>query len=87
MGLPGSPAAAFPHVLSVLVLHLCPSYQFSECFFFNSLVVELLYTLFFWQLWLFFVFKFVVLLLVVRGGKVCLPTLPSLLEVPSNHHK
>ena len=29
----------------------------------------------------FFVFKFVVLLLVVRGGTVCLPTPPSWLEV------
>ena len=28
---------------------------------------------FFWQFWLFFVFKFVVVLFVVQGGKVCLP--------------
>ena len=32
----------------------------NECFFFNSLVVGLLYSANFWQFWLFFVFKFVV---------------------------
>ena len=49
-----------------------------ECFFFNSLVVRLPYSSIFCQFWLFFVFKFVVvLLLVVRGGTVCLPTPPS----------
>ena len=53
-----------------------------ECFFFNSLVVRLSYSLIFCQFWLFFVFKFVVvLLLVVGGGTVCLPTPPSWLEV------
>ena len=31
-----------------------------ECFLFNSLVVELPYSLIFWQFWSFFVFKFVV---------------------------
>ena len=46
----------------------------NECFFFNSLVVRPPYSSIFWQFWLFFVFKFVVvLLLVVRGGKVYLP--------------
>ena len=50
----------------------------NEYFFFNSLVARLLYSSIFWQLWLFFVFKFVVvLLLVVRGGKVYLSTPPS----------
>ena len=34
-----------------------------ECFFFNSLVVGLPYSLIFCQFWLFFVFKFVVVLL------------------------
>ena len=54
-------------------------------FFFNSLVVGLPYNLIFWQFWLFFVFKFVVvLLLVVEGGKTCLPTPPSWQEVPKN---
>ena len=54
----------------------------NECFFFNSLVVELPYRLIVWQFWLVFVFKFVVvLLLVVRGSKVYLPTPPSWPEV------
>ena len=53
-----------------------------ECAFFNSLVVGLLYSSIFWQFWLFFVFKFVVvLLLIVQGGKVYLPTPPSWPEV------
>ena len=53
-----------------------------ECFFFNSLVVGLPYSLIFWQFWLFFVFKFVVvLLLVVWGGKVYLLMLLSWPEV------
>ena len=36
-----------------------------ECFFFNSLVVGLPYSLIFWQFWLFFVFKFGVVFLLV----------------------
>ena len=36
-----------------------------ECFCFNSLVVGLPYSSIFWQFWLFFVFKFVVVLWVV----------------------
>ena len=48
-----------------------------ECFFFNSSVVRLPYSLTFRQFRLFFVFKFVVvLLLVVRGGILYLPTPP-----------
>ena len=54
-----SPAAAtLPQASSLL-----PSLD--ECFFFNSLVVGLPYSLIFWQFWLFFVFKFVVVLLLV----------------------
>ena len=52
-----------------------------ECFFFNSLVVGLPHSSIFWQFWLFFVFKFVVLILVVQGGKVYLPMPPSWLKV------
>ena len=49
---------------------------------FNSLVVGLPNNSIFWQLWSFFVFKFVVvLLLVLQGGKVYLPTSPSCPEV------
>ena len=45
---------------------------------FNSLVVGLPYSSIVCQFWLFFVFKFgVVLLLVVQGGTVCLPMPPS----------
>ena len=59
-----------------------PPTGMDECFFFNSLFVGLAYSMIFCQLWLFFVFKFVVvLLLVVRGGTVCLPMPPSWPEV------
>ena len=58
-----------------------PPTGLDECFF-SSLVVGLPYSLIFCQFWLFFVFKFVVvLLLVMQGGTVCLPTPPSWLEV------
>ena len=43
-----------------------PPTGLGECFFFNSLVVRLPHSLIFWQFWLFFfVFKFVVILLLV----------------------
>ena len=59
-----------------------PPTSLDKCFFFNSLVVRLPYSSIFWQFWLFFVFKLVVvLLLVVQGGKVDLPVPPSWLEV------
>ena len=59
---------------------LSPPTDLDECFFFNSLVVRLPYSSVFWQLWLFFVFKFVVVLLfVVQGGKVYLSTYASIL--------
>ena len=54
-----------------------PPASLNECFFFNSLSVTLHCSSIFWQLWLFFVFEFVVVLLVVQGGKVYLPTPPS----------
>ena len=57
---------------------LCPPTGLDKCFFFNSLVVRLPYSLMFCQFWLFLVFKFVVVLLwVVRGGTVFLPMPPS----------
>ena len=59
-----------------------PPTSLDEYFFFNSTVVELLYSLIFWQFWLFFVFKsVVVLLLVVWGNQAYLPTPPSWPEV------
>ena len=59
-----------------------PIISLDECFFFNSLVVGLPYSSILWQFWLFFVFKFVVvLLLVVQGSKVYPPTPPSWPEV------
>ena len=59
-----------------------PPTSFNEYFFFNSLVVRLPCSLIFWHFWLFFVFKFVVVLLVVvRGGKAYLPMPPSWPEV------
>ena len=73
-----------PRVISSLAAHLRPSYWSGECFFINSSVVRLPYSSIFWQFWLFFVFKFIVVLLsVVWGGKVYLPMPPSWLEVPS----
>ena len=49
-----------------------------EFFFFNSLVVGLLYNLIFWHCWLIFVFKLVVILLLVVGGsEAYLSTPPS----------
>ena len=65
-----------------------PPTSLNKCFFFNSLVVSLLYSSIFWQFWLFFVFKFVVVfLLVVWGGKVNPPMPLSWLEVSKNAFK
>ena len=58
-----------------------PPTGLDECFFFNSLVVRFPCNTIFCQFWLFFVFKFVVLLLVVQGSKANLPTPPSWPEV------
>ena len=58
--------------------HLLPPTSLDDCFFFNSLVVRLPYSSTFWQFWLFFVFKSVViLLLVVQGNKIYLSAHPS----------
>ena len=62
---PGPPAAALPRVLSDQLSTSTSPAGLDECFFFNSLVVGLPYSLIFCQLWLFFVFKFVVVLLFV----------------------
>ena len=79
---PGPPAATLLRVLSTRLPISAPSTGLDEYYFFNSLVVGLPYSSIFCQFWLFFVFKFVVvLLLVVRGGTVCLPTPPSWPEV------
>ena len=59
---------------------LCPSYQSGWMFLLYTLVVGLPYSSIFWHFWLFLVFKFVVLL-VVWGGTVYLPTPPSWPEV------
>ena len=57
-------------------------HSLNVCFFFNSLIVGLPYSLIFWQFWLFFVLIFVVvLLLVVWGGKVPPPMAGSLNEL------
>ena len=92
VGLPSLPAAASPTL--VLQPQPCfgscspwlpisaPPTSLGECFFFNSLVVRLPYSSIFCQFWMFFVFKFVVvLLLVVRGGTVYLPIPPSWLAL------
>ena len=68
---PSPPATALPWVLSTQLPIPTPHTDLDECFFFNSLVVGLPYSSIFCQFWLFFVFKFiVVLLLVVWGGSV-----------------
>ena len=59
-----------------------PPTSLDECFFFNSLVVGLPHSLVFWKFWLFFVFKLIVTLWVVRGSKAYLPTPPSWPELP-----
>ena len=79
-GPPRSPAAAFLRVLSARMPVSAPPTCLGECFFFNSLVVRLPYSSIFWQFW-FFIFKCVVLLLVVQGGKVYPPMPSSWLEV------
>ena len=81
--LPCPPAAALPPVLSTPLPISAPSTGLDECFFFNSLVVRLPYNSVFCQFWLFFLFKFVVvdLLLVVQVGTVCPPMPPSWPEV------
>ena len=55
----GPPAAALLCVLSARLPVSAPPTGLVECFFFNSLVVGLPYSLIFWQFWLFFVLKFV----------------------------
>ena len=62
--LPGLPVAVLPGVLSTLAACLCPSY-WPGWMFLNSLVVSLPYSSIFCQFLLFFVFKFVVVLLFV----------------------
>ena len=69
--LPGPPATALLWVLSTQLPVSTPPTGLNECFFFTSLVVGCPYSSIFCQFWLFFVFKFVVVLLVVQGGTVC----------------
>ena len=65
------PALALPLVLSTQLPISAPLTSLDECFFFKSLVVGLSYSPIFCQFWLLFVFKLVVvLLLVVRRGTV-----------------
>ena len=52
VGPPSPPAATLPRA---------PPTGLDECFFFKSLVVGLPYSSIFYEFWLFFVFKFVVL--------------------------
>ena len=59
---PGPPAAALLRVLSIWLPVSTPPTGLDECFFFNSLVVVLPYSLIFCQFWLVFAFKFVVVL-------------------------
>ena len=71
------------HISSLPQLPICTSpTHLDPCFFFNSLVFRHPYSSIFWLFWLFFVFRLVVILLmVVWGGKACLPMPPSWTEV------
>ena len=53
----GPPGVALPQVLSVWLRVSTLPPVMDECFFFNYLVVGLPYSLIFYQLWLFFVYK------------------------------
>ena len=77
----GLPAATLPESYLPGLPVSAPPTGLDECFFFISLFVGLPHSLIFCQFWLFFVFKFVVHLLVVQGGTVCLPMPPSWLVV------
>ena len=88
VGPPGPLATALLQVLSAKLTVSTPLTSLDEYFFFNFLVVRLPYSSIFWQFWLFFVFKFaIVLLLVVRRGTVCLPTPPSWPEVSTTLYR
>ena len=68
-----------------LTVSILPT-SLDECFFINSSFVGIPHKSIFRQFWIFFVLKFVVvLLLVVRGGKVYLPMPPSWPEVCTCH--
>ena len=58
---PIPPATALLCILSTPAAHLAPPTGLNKCVF-NSFIVRLPYSSIFWQLWLFFVFKFVVVL-------------------------
>ena len=81
VGLPSPSAATFSHILCPqLPVPALPT-NLDECFFFNSFV-GLPYSSIFWQFWLFFAFKLVVVLLwVVQGSEAYLSILPSCPEV------
>ena len=59
-GSPSPLAAALPWVLSTGLPISAPPTGLDQCFFFNSLVVRLPYSLVLWQFWWIFVFKLVV---------------------------
>ena len=56
-GSPSPLAAALPWVLSTGLPISAPPTGLDQCFFFNSLIVGLPYSVIFCQFWLFFVFK------------------------------
>ena len=71
---PCPPASDLLRVLSAWLSVSAPPTGLCECFFFNPLVVRLPYNSIFLSVRLFFVFKFIVVLLwVVQGVTVCLP--------------
>ena len=84
VGPPSPPAAALPWVLSTQLPVSVPPAGLGECFFFDCWLSDFHTVWFFCQFWLLFVFKFVVvLLLVMWRGTVCLTMPPSWPEVYS----
>ena len=78
---PSPPATSFPPVLSAPAAHLCPSYQSEWMFLLQLLGYWTSIQFNFLAVLVIFVFKFVIVLLVVWGSKVYLPIPPSWLEV------
>ena len=66
--------------LLLLPISAAPTHL-DEYVFFKSLVVRLPYSSIFWPLWAFFVLRLVAILMVVQGGKACLPVTPFWPEV------
>ena len=68
-GTAGPPATALLRILSAQLPVSTPPTGWKECFFFNSLVVGLLYSLIFWQFWVVFFFNLLSFFWLCEEGK------------------